>query len=147
MTAQPLDALAIGTVVARGPDWKWDNQDEGGFGTVIEGEKESVAVAGWVWVEWASGRTQNYRWGFRGHYDLRVLSDAEIETMRSRGMAKTAAVLERAKKLLEGRIAMSERTSEVHPDLLARELAKARVSAYRLALLDLDTASMEAAKP
>lgn len=46
----------------------------------------------------------------------------------------------RATSLIEGRIAMSEKTASTHPDVLTREIAKARVQSYRLALMDIETA-------
>ena len=58
----------------------------------------------------------------------------------SRPTEKAPSKLQIAKTLIEGRIAMSEKTAAVHPDVLSAEIAKARVDAYRLALLDLEAA-------
>lgn len=53
---------------------------------------------------------------------------------------KVNAALQRAKTLIEGRIAMNERTAATHPDVFSRVTAKARVDAYRSAILDIEAA-------
>ncbi|XP_039281221.1 E3 ubiquitin-protein ligase MIB2 [Nilaparvata lugens] len=72
--------LKVGLRVVRGPDWKWQMQDggEGHCGTVIEigklGSKESPDKT--VVVQWDSGTRTNYRVGFEGAYDLRIVDNA-----------------------------------------------------------------------
>ncbi|XP_062596389.1 uncharacterized protein LOC134257805 [Saccostrea cucullata] len=67
-TERYSDMPSIGTRVKRGPDWKWGNQDSMGPGTVV-----GHSTVGWLFVEWDSGRTCNYRYGNDGQiakYDL-----------------------------------------------------------------------------
>ncbi|RZF41759.1 hypothetical protein LSTR_LSTR012238 [Laodelphax striatellus] len=72
--------LKVGFRVVRGPDWKWQMQDggEGHCGTVIEigklGSKESPDKT--VVVQWDTGTRTNYRVGFEGAYDLRIVDNA-----------------------------------------------------------------------
>lgn len=139
-----MSPLVPGTLVARGPDWKWGDQDKSGsFGTVVD--DVSGLDDAWVAVQWPHvGVTYTYRWGFEGKFDLRVISEDEKEQMMlARGTATPDSAMSRAKNLIEGRIAMSKRTSTTHPDLLTREIAKARVDSYRLALLDLESAAKD----
>ena len=48
--------LSVGDRVQRGKDWKWEDQDENGSGTVVEG----VDADGWVTVEWDHGSVNKY---------------------------------------------------------------------------------------
>ncbi|XP_013388646.1 uncharacterized protein LOC106157515 [Lingula anatina] len=58
--------LPIGTRVRRGPDWKWEDQDGGGPGTVVGYGKRK-----WVLVNWdANSQTRNYRFGEEDKYDI-----------------------------------------------------------------------------
>jgi hypothetical protein len=43
--------LCVNDRVQRGPDWKWQTQDDGGCGTVVE----TLDADGWVGVKWDSG--------------------------------------------------------------------------------------------
>lgn len=74
-------ALAcVGLRVVRGPDWRWSNQDggEGGVGTVVEvgGKADSSSPPETVVVQWDLGSKTNYRCGYEGKHDLRVLDTA-----------------------------------------------------------------------
>lgn len=85
----------------RGPDWSWDNQGnlknspihpiclpctaipdggEGHVGTVCEiGKSGSVGSPDkTVVVQWDGGTRTNYRVGYLGKYDLRVIDNAQI---------------------------------------------------------------------
>lgn len=66
------EEIAVGVFVARGPDWRWKNQDggEGSVGVVTKIENENV-----VHVVWADGKLGNYRFGYGGKYDIKVCSD------------------------------------------------------------------------
>ena len=68
--------IEVGFRVVRGPDWAWDNQDngEGHVGTVVEiGRSGSTTSPDkTVVVQWDSGTRTNYRVGYQGAYDLRV---------------------------------------------------------------------------
>lgn len=70
--------LVAGLRVVRGPDWTWDEQDrgEGHVGTVVEVGKSGSKVCLTVFVQWDSGDKTNYRAGYKGAYDLRVLDNA-----------------------------------------------------------------------
>jgi E3 ubiquitin-protein ligase mind-bomb len=74
--------LEVGVRVTRGPDWKWGNQDdgEGHIGTVVEiGKPGSLTSPDkTVVVQWDSGSRTNYRVGYQGKYDLRVLDNAPV---------------------------------------------------------------------
>ncbi|CAG9771297.1 unnamed protein product [Ceutorhynchus assimilis] len=75
--------LVAGLRIVRGPDWSWNNQDggEGHVGTVCEigkpgtvtGSPDKTAV-----VQWDNGTRTNYRIGYVGKYDLRVIDNAQI---------------------------------------------------------------------
>lgn len=75
-------SMEVGLRVVRGPDWKWGNQDggEGHVGTVVEIGKpgSSTSPDKTVVVQWDSGSRTNYRVGYQGAYDLRVLDNAPI---------------------------------------------------------------------
>ncbi|XP_046396249.1 E3 ubiquitin-protein ligase MIB2 [Ischnura elegans] len=72
--------LDVGVRVVRGPHWKWGNQDggEGHVGTVVElgraGSQTSPDKT--VVVLWDSGTRTNYRVGYQGSFDLRVVDNA-----------------------------------------------------------------------
>ncbi|XP_021361019.1 E3 ubiquitin-protein ligase MIB2-like isoform X2 [Mizuhopecten yessoensis] len=72
--------MEVGLRAVRGPDWKWGNQDdgEGHVGTVVEIGKPSSSTSPdkTVVVQWDSGARTNYRVGYQGAYDLRVLDNA-----------------------------------------------------------------------
>lgn len=74
--------LEVGVRVARGPDWKWGQQDdgEGHVGTVVEIGKAGSTTSPdkTVVVQWDSGSRTNYRVGYQGAYDLRVIDNAPI---------------------------------------------------------------------
>lgn len=62
--APTIATLAVGTRVARGPDWKWGDQDggPGQEGTVVT----SPSPTQWARVEWDAGVVNTYRWGHEG---------------------------------------------------------------------------------
>lgn len=74
--------LAPGIRVVRGPDWIWQNQDdgEGHVGTLCEigrsGSTHSPEKT--VVVNWDSGHRTNYRVGYQKQYDLIVVDNAQI---------------------------------------------------------------------
>lgn len=77
--------LTPGLRIVRGPDWVWGNQDggEGFVGTVCEiGKPGTASLVGspdkTVVVQWDNGTRTNYRVGYLGKYDLRVLDNAQI---------------------------------------------------------------------
>ena len=82
MFSSSAKMLEVGLRVTRGPDWKWGNQDdgEGHIGTVVEiGKPGSLTSPDkTVVVQWDSGSRTNYRVGYQGKYDLRVLDNAPV---------------------------------------------------------------------
>nr|XP_029713917.1 E3 ubiquitin-protein ligase MIB2-like [Aedes albopictus] len=74
--------LAPGIRVVRGPNWIWQNQDdgEGHVGTLCEigrsGSTHSPEKT--VVVNWDSGHRTNYRVGYQKQYDLIVVDNAQI---------------------------------------------------------------------
>jgi len=60
-------APALGSRVARGPDWKWGDQGGGKGGTVIREANED----GWVQIRWDNEEENDYRWGADDKYDLK----------------------------------------------------------------------------
>ncbi|XP_066147200.1 E3 ubiquitin-protein ligase MIB2 [Euwallacea fornicatus] len=77
--------LAPGLRIVRGPDWSWGNQDggEGFVGTVCEiGQGGKSGAIGspdkTVVVQWDNGTRTNYRVGYLGKYDLRIIDNAQI---------------------------------------------------------------------
>ncbi|XP_061168820.1 uncharacterized protein LOC133178069 [Saccostrea echinata] len=67
-----------GSRVKRGRDWKWNNQDSNGPGTVTGHLKE----AGWLNVEWDTGFIHGYRYGTTcteiDKYDVTVCEEPRI---------------------------------------------------------------------
>ena len=74
--------MEVGLRVVRGSDWKWQNQDsgEGHVGTVVEIGKPGSTTSPdkTVVVQWDSGSRTNYRVGYQGAHDLRVIDNAPI---------------------------------------------------------------------
>mmetsp|Transcript_61865 Transcript_61865/g.142476 ORF Transcript_61865/g.142476 Transcript_61865/m.142476 type:complete len:603 (-) Transcript_61865:384-2192(-) len=58
------ELATVGTVVRRGPDWKWGDVDCKGAGTVIRPDR--------VQVLWNAGGAHSYRVGAEGAYDLKL---------------------------------------------------------------------------
>ncbi|XP_023022675.2 E3 ubiquitin-protein ligase mind bomb 2 isoform X1 [Leptinotarsa decemlineata] len=71
-----------GVRIVRGPDWNWENQDggEGHIGTVCEiGRTGTVGAPDkTVVVQWDNGSRTNYRVGYEGKFDLRIIDNAQI---------------------------------------------------------------------
>ncbi|XP_067666503.1 uncharacterized protein [Haliotis asinina] len=61
----------LGTRVVRGPDWRWDDQDDGGVGTVINHGEDGESL----WLSWDNGFTNVYRYGVNGNYDVLIVDD------------------------------------------------------------------------
>lgn len=72
--------MEVGIRTVRGPDWKWGDQDEGEghVGTVVEvGRAGSLASPDkTVVVQWDGGMRTNYRVGYEGSFDLRIIDNA-----------------------------------------------------------------------
>ncbi|XP_022334282.2 uncharacterized protein LOC111131169 isoform X1 [Crassostrea virginica] len=63
------EIIAVGSLVKRGTDWKWANQD-GGPGNI--GSVFKVQRNGYVNVRWQNGNENIYRFGRSGKYDLEI---------------------------------------------------------------------------
>ena len=70
--------MEVGLRVVRGPDWIWGNQDggEGSVGTVVHIGNGSRLTDKTVLVCWDTGQQANYRAGYSGACDLRVLESS-----------------------------------------------------------------------
>lgn len=69
-----LPPVEPGSVVVRGPDWKYRAQDSHGRGITLG----PVDSDGWLTVLWHNGQENKYRWGAQnGKRDIRVLSPEE----------------------------------------------------------------------
>jgi E3 ubiquitin-protein ligase mind-bomb len=74
------DIVQVGLRVVRGVDWQWADQDggEGHVGTIVDigGQGSNKSPAQTVVVQWDSGVRCNYRAGYQGKDDLRVLDNS-----------------------------------------------------------------------
>jgi len=80
-----LSSWRVGDRVARGPDWKWGNQNgvNGSLGTVTQvnnkRKTDGSETFGWVRVKWdATGKENNYRMGAEGKIDLITRADLVV---------------------------------------------------------------------
>ncbi|XP_018803462.1 PREDICTED: E3 ubiquitin-protein ligase MIB2 [Bactrocera latifrons] len=80
-------AIQPGIRVVRGPNWIWQNQDngEGHVGTVCEiGRSGSThSPENTVVVNWDSGHRTNYRVGYQNQYDLIIVDNAQVGVRHS----------------------------------------------------------------
>ncbi|XP_071117058.1 uncharacterized protein [Haliotis cracherodii] len=68
------DLPSLGSRVIRGPDWKYQDQDVGGPGTVINHADDHKLV----WVLWdLNDKLCRYRFGFENKYDINVVEDKQ----------------------------------------------------------------------
>ena len=71
--------LQVGSRVVRGPDWCWADQDGGpahvGTLVTIGRLQHAQCPPGTVKIIWDSGASQNYRVGYNGQYDLRLVDN------------------------------------------------------------------------
>ncbi|XP_052699916.1 uncharacterized protein LOC128177295 [Crassostrea angulata] len=79
LESQPI---AVGCLVRRGPDWKWNNQDggAGNIGTVYRLKTETE-----IYVRWPNGNKSNYRYGYKSCYDVEIcdpFDPAVIESVK-----------------------------------------------------------------
>lgn len=64
----------IGSRVRRGPDWRWDNQDDNLPGTVVAHKSR-----GYLTVEWDNGNRGKYRYGAEsGAKDVRMVDEPRM---------------------------------------------------------------------
>ncbi|CAD5122217.1 DgyrCDS10668 [Dimorphilus gyrociliatus] len=97
-----------GMRVVRGVDWKWKDQDngEGSVGTIVEigknGSNSSPDKT--VVVHWDCSTRTNYRTGYQGFYDLRLIENATIGVRHTNILCKecTKSVDESKQRGIEG---------------------------------------------
>ncbi|XP_046553713.1 uncharacterized protein LOC124263163 isoform X2 [Haliotis rubra] len=80
----------LGSRVMRGVDWKWDDQDMGGPGTITNHGAEGKSV----WVAWDHGECNRYRYGLGGYFDLKVVDD-QPRSPRRDGRIQIGMLVER----------------------------------------------------
>ena len=74
---------ALGLRVKRGPEWKWQSQDGGGMGTIVE-----LDSPGWVKIKWdANGKSNSYRTSAQ---DLIFTETERPSRLRPYGLVKLA---------------------------------------------------------
>ncbi|XP_061164730.1 uncharacterized protein LOC133173723 [Saccostrea echinata] len=73
------EMIATGCLVTRGPDWERGDQDggDGSIGTVYRVKGNGVAH-----VRWENGQMSDYRFGFRGKFDLQICDPFSPEATR-----------------------------------------------------------------
>ncbi|GIQ79836.1 hypothetical protein KIPB_000536 [Kipferlia bialata] len=70
------NSYVSGARVARGPDWRWGNQDgEQGVGTILGPDSRDMNLK----VKWDNGRQANYRCGAGASFDLIYCGEGEAE--------------------------------------------------------------------
>ncbi len=93
-TSQRPRMLLKGMRVVRGPDWKWNDQDQNGPGTVTQGSGESSSDD-WIRVRWDHGSSNGYRWGAENCFDLVVIAPpcpwADPDMIKEQAAAFSAA--------------------------------------------------------
>ena len=71
-----LGIIKVGDRVGRGPNWRWGNQNSGGFGTVEKiCDWDTFSLKG-VSVRWDNGNRGLYRWNLNGCFDLAIINEA-----------------------------------------------------------------------
>ena len=85
--------IFIGDIVVRGPDWKWGDQDGGPTHKDLIGYKGTIrGIRRWhpqdqatdtteVVVLWDHGLYGNYRFNYRGAYDIRVIGRLNLASL------------------------------------------------------------------
>jgi hypothetical protein len=76
----PAKPLPVGTLVTRGPDWEWGEQD-GGPGNVGEVIPCDIVNKGLVRVKWTNGYVESYRMGYDGKFDLKVVDYPTLDPL------------------------------------------------------------------
>eukprot|EP01083_Nonionella_stella_P287150 977368_1 len=78
--------IFIGDTVVRGPDWKWGDQDGGNMHGTVRGIRQwhphdAMNEVTEVVVLWDHGLYGNYRFNYRGAYDVRVISRLNAQSI------------------------------------------------------------------
>ncbi|XP_061168832.1 uncharacterized protein LOC133178086 [Saccostrea echinata] len=80
------ESIAVGCVVKRGPDWKWENDDggEGSLGTVYRVKEDEI------YVRWSNGNKNKCRFGYDDKFDIIVCNPFDESTMTYLRKCKSA---------------------------------------------------------
>ncbi|KAH8410654.1 hypothetical protein KR009_011091 [Drosophila setifemur] len=105
-----LKHMTTGARVSRGVDWRWEDQDGCGEGT-ITGEIHN----GWIDVKWDHGVRNSYRMGAEGKYDLK-LADCEYISIFE-GNPSTISTVNVASKSNDKNNSLTSRKSSSTPSL------------------------------
>ena len=70
-----IGIIKVGDRVGQGMSWRWGNQNNGGFGTVINICAWDTYPMKGVKVKWDNGFVGLYRWNLNGAYDLVVINE------------------------------------------------------------------------
>lgn len=81
---QQIKSMTLGARVARGPDWKWRDQD----GVTSEGTVTGELHNGWIDVTWDHGASNSYRMGAEGKFDLKLISPPEGASLDAKSESK-----------------------------------------------------------
>lgn len=117
-----LKHITTGARVARGVDWRWDDQDGVPQGEgLVTGEIHN----GWIDVKWEHGVRNSYRMGAEGKFDLRLANSDNLPTME--GGSNSLVPL--AKKTTDKSSILTSQKSSSTPSLPeATELTKSSVA-------------------
>ena len=75
-----LGIIKKGDRVGRGPNWRWGNQNSGGFGTVEQICDWDVYPLKGVRVLWDNGNRGLYRWNLNDCFDLAIINEASTSS-------------------------------------------------------------------
>ncbi|XP_070574612.1 uncharacterized protein [Ptychodera flava] len=89
---KPGEDIKVGVRVQRGKDWKWDNQDGGPSNIGFVYRVHTGAKKGLVQVRWPSGVKADYRFGYEGSYDLRVIGSGATPSIVSTATPKLVEI-------------------------------------------------------
>jgi len=120
----PLTDKICGVRVTRGKDWEWGDQDGGAgcVGTTTDDEEDD----GWIGVKWDNGRSNSYRVGAVGKYDLYYAPGHSNQQRRTEEQRRAEEQMRREAVERSRREAMEERAEKER-----REAEQSRAEARR----------------
>ncbi|CAK1540512.1 unnamed protein product [Leptosia nina] len=132
--------ICVGARVARGPDWKWRDQDgaQPAMGTVT-----SDLHNGWVDVRWDHGGRNSYRMGAEGKFDLKLIGSYEHNTnSRSRKSHSTPSLPDATNNDNQVSVASTEQASSadnISGEEMATNMTRPRMHATDLSAINNST--------
>ncbi|XP_047508837.1 E3 ubiquitin-protein ligase HECTD1 isoform X4 [Pieris napi] len=132
--------VCVGARVARGPDWKWRDQDgaQPAMGTVT-----SDLHNGWVDVRWDHGGRNSYRMGADGKFDLKLVGGYEHNTnARSRKSHSTPSLPDATNNDNQVSVASTEQASSadnISGEEMASNMTRPRMHATDLSAINNST--------